>query len=181
MNKKLQTFELGRISESEFKASKKLPLTLVLDNIRSGLNIGSVFRTSDAFRLERVVLCGICAQPPHRDILKSALGATETVEWNYAEETTEAVGHLRENGYQIACVEQVEKSLELQDWLPKSSEKWALVLGNEVRGVQQDIIDHADVCLEIPQFGNKHSLNVSVCAGMVVWHYFLNAGQEILY
>lgn len=180
MNKKLKTIELGRISEEDFKSSKKIPLTIVLDNIRSGQNVGSVFRTSDAFRIEKIILCGICAQPPHRDILKTALGATETVEWEYTESVVEAVQRLRSEGYKLASVEQVERSTLLQGWSPTPEENWALVFGNEVKGVQQEVIDLSDICLEIPQFGSKHSLNIAVCTGMVVWHYYLNAGKSIL-
>jgi tRNA G18 (ribose-2'-O)-methylase SpoU len=180
MNKKLKTIELGRISEEEFKESKKIPLTLVLDNIRSGQNVGSVFRTSDAFRVEKVILCGICAKPPHRDILKTALGATETVAWEYIESAEDAIRGLQASGYQVASVEQVERSTMLQDWSPTPEDSWALVLGNEVRGVQQSVVDLSNLCLEIPQFGSKHSLNISVCAGMVIWQYYLSTGREIL-
>lgn len=180
MNKKLKTIELGRISEEDFKSSQKIPLTIVLDNIRSGQNVGSVFRTSDAFRVEKIILCGICAQPPHRDILKTALGATETVEWEYIESAVEAIQGLQSKGYKVASVEQVERSTLLQDWSPAPEENWALVLGNEVRGVQQEVVDLSDTCLEIPQFGSKHSLNIAVCTGMVVWHYYLSAGKSIL-
>ena len=176
MNKKLKNAELGRLKETEYAQSEKLPLTIVLDNIRSGLNIGSVFRTSDAFRLEQVLLCGICAQPPHRDILKSALGASSTVDWTYHESTLDAVNSLKEEGYRIGSIEQAEDSLDLQNWKPGINEKWAVVMGNEVKGVQQEIVDASDLCIEIPQFGTKHSLNISVCTGMVAWQYMIECG-----
>ncbi len=170
MHKKLQNEELNRISSEEFKQTKKTPLIIVLDNIRSLNNIGSVFRTADAFLLEGIYLCGITAQPPHRDIQKTALGATETVAWKYFETTVEALADLRQNNYNIASIEQVENSTMLNDFMVNSSnEKWALVFGNEVNGVEQEIINQSDVVIEIPQYGTKHSLNISVSAGIVVW------------
>ncbi|NQX91080.1 MAG: RNA methyltransferase [Flavobacteriales bacterium] len=173
MARKTPNSELRRLSDEAYKSAEKLPLTIVLDNIRSGLNVGSVFRTSDAFRLEKIILTGICAQPPHRDILKSALGATKTVEWEYVENPLEAVTHLQSQGYLVASLEQAEGSVMLQNWSPQLDQKWALVLGNEVKGVKQDVVDASDVVIEIPQFGTKHSLNISVSMGMAAWHYTL--------
>ena len=169
MHKKLQNEELNRISTDEFKQSEKTPLIIVLDNIRSLNNIGSVFRTADAFLIEAVYLCGITAQPPHRDIQKTALGATETVTWKYYENTTLALADLKQNQYKIASIEQTENSTMLNDFRVKPDEKWALVFGNEVNGVEQEIINQSDVVIEIPQYGTKHSLNISVSTGIVVW------------
>ncbi|MBI2280606.1 MAG: RNA methyltransferase [Bacteroidetes bacterium] len=169
MHKKLQNEELNRISTEEFKQTEKTPLIIVLDNIRSLNNIGSVFRTADAFLIEAVYLCGITAQPPHRDIQKTALGATETVTWKYFETTIQALVDLKQNQYKIASIEQTENSTMLNDFKVKPNEKWALVFGNEVNGVEQEIINQSDVVIEIPQYGTKHSLNISVSAGIVVW------------
>lgn len=169
MHKKLQNEELNRISTDEFKQTKKTPLIIVLDNIRSLNNIGSVFRTADAFLIEAVYLCGITAQPPHRDIQKTALGATETVTWKYFENTTLALADLKQKQYKIAAIEQTENSTMLNDFRVKLDEKWALVFGNEVNGVDQEIINQSDVVIEIPQYGTKHSLNISVSTGIVVW------------
>lgn len=180
MNKKLKLDELGRMKDEAFKSSKKIPLVLVLDNIRSGLNVGSVFRSADAFRVEEIMLCGICAQPPHRDILKSALGASEVVKWSYYRSSMDAIKQLQDRAFKIASIEQAENSCSLENWSPEGNEKWAVIFGNEVKGVQQELIDHSDLCIEIPQFGTKHSLNISVCAGMILWHYMLKCGlQEI--
>ena len=170
MNRKLKLQELNRIDISEFKSASKLPLVIVLDNIRSLNNIGSVFRTSDAFRIEKILLCGITAKPPHRDIQKTALGATETVEWGYYENTIDCIQELKQEGYEIASIEQAENTTFLHEYQPKN--KVAIVMGNEVKGVDQQVIDVSDVCIEIPQFGTKHSLNVSVCTGIVVWNIF---------
>lgn len=172
MNKKLKTIELNRLTNEEYLTVKKTPISIVLDNIRSLNNIGSVFRTSDAFRVEKIYLCGITAQPPHRDIQKTALGATETVEWEYYENTIDAINALKAEEYTVASIEQVENSIFLNDFQPKKNEKIALVLGNEVKGVQQEIINQSDYCIEIPQLGTKHSLNISVCCGVVVWDIF---------
>ncbi len=169
MHKKLQNEELNRISTEEFKQTKKTPLIIVLDNIRSLNNIGSVFRTADAFLIEAVYLCGITAQPPHRDIQKTALGATETVTWKYFETNIQALADLKQTQYKIASIEQTENSTMLNDFKVKPNEKWALVFGNEVNGVDQEIINQSDVVIEIPQYGTKHSLNISVSAGIVVW------------
>lgn len=169
MFKKLVNSELGRPSAEEYKEMEKLPVTLVLDNIRSQHNVGSAFRTSDAFLVEKVILCGICATPPTPEIHKSALGAEFSVEWSYVKETVDAVKELRRDGYTIVGVEQTVNSTSLSDFTPEPGKKYALVFGNEVKGVSQDVIDLCDMCLEIPQWGTKHSLNVSVSAGVVLW------------
>lgn len=170
--RKLLNEELDRLTVGEYKKSKKIPVMVVLDNIRSQNNIGSVFRTVDAFRLEGIFLCGITSTPPHREIHKTALGATESVRWEYREETTDTVLELKSKGYQILAVEQVEgaESLDLLKLSPEK--KYALVLGHEVRGVDQKVVDLSDLCIEIPQFGTKHSLNISVAAGVVIWEVF---------
>ena len=161
--------ELHRISVEEFRAAEKLPLTVVLDNVRSQNNIGSVFRTSDAFRVERICLCGICSTPPHRDIHKTALGAEESVAWSYHEETADCLQVLKEQGYRIYAVEQVDDSIKL-DALPESlGEKVAVVFGNEVEGVQEELLPLCDGSIEIPQQGTKHSLNISCAAAIVLW------------
>ena len=167
--RKLKLEELGRLSPEEYREREKLPVVLVLDSVRSGLNVGSIFRTADAFGLEKLVLCGITAQPPHREILKTAIGATETVAWSYEEEVVMALRTLKTKGYKILGVEQTDVSLPLQQvsWEPGAS--IALVLGNEVDGIQQAGLPMLDGAIEIPQFGTKHSLNVAVCAGIVVW------------
>lgn len=167
--KKLEA--LGRMNPMEFKAADKLPCIVVLDNIRSGLNVGSIFRTADAYRLKEVRLCGITAQPPQKDIRKSALGATESMDWTYWETTAEALADLKADGWKIASIEQAESSVSLEQWEP-GDHKWALVVGNEVRGVDQGVVNRSDAVLELPQFGTKHSLNVSVCAGIVVWEAY---------
>lgn len=172
MNKKLSLTELNRISVEEFKETKKLPLVIVLDNIRSMNNVGSVFRTSDAFVVEKIYLCGITPRPPHREINKTALGATETVEWEYCETTKEAIHKLRQENYSIYSIEQAENSIKLDKFIPKTNSKIGIIMGNEVDGVDQDIIDISDGVIEIPQFGTKHSLNISVTTGIVVWHLF---------
>lgn len=169
MYKKLQNDELNRISAEEMKSVEKNPVTIVLDNIRSLNNIGSVFRTADAFLMEQIYLCGITATPPHRDIQKTALGATETVNWKHFNTTLEAIELLKQKGYKIAAVEQTENSTFLNEFNINKDEKWALVFGNEVSGVDQEVINCCDVVVEIPQFGSKHSLNISVSAGVVLW------------
>ncbi|MBR3985962.1 MAG: RNA methyltransferase [Bacteroidales bacterium] len=169
MTHKLSMDELHRISVEEFKAADKLPLTVVLDNVRSQNNIGSVFRTSDAFRVERICLCGICSTPPHRDIHKTALGAEESVAWSYHEETADCIQALKVEGYKIYAVEQVDDSIKL-DALPESlGEKVAVVFGNEVEGVQEELLPLCDGSIEIPQQGTKHSLNISCAAAIVLW------------
>ena len=177
---KLKVTEMNRLSVEEFKAAEKLPLVVVLDNIRSLHNIGSVFRTAAAFRLERSVLCGITACPPHPEMHKTALGAELTVDWSYVNSTVDAVNSLHQAGYTVLAIEQAKNSLmldrltldQLMTAAPQSSPKLAVVMGNEVKGVQQEVIDRSDACIEIPQFGTKHSLNVSVTAGIVIWHFF---------
>lgn len=171
-HRKLKITELNRISAEEFKKADKLPLVVVLDNIRSLHNIGSVFRTSDAFRVECIYLCGITATPPHPEMHKTALGAEFTVDWKYVNNAVEAVDNLRREGYIVFSVEQAENSIMLEDMRLKQGKRYAVVLGNEVKGVQQEVIDHSDGCIEIPQYGTKHSLNVSVTAGIVIWDLF---------
>lgn len=170
--RKLLNDELDRLSVEEFKRVDKIPLTLVLDNVRSLNNIGSVFRTADAFRLEKIYLCGITATPPHREIHKTALGATESVRWEYKEKTVDAISELKQTGYQIFSVEQAEGALLLDQVQLADNQKYALVFGHEVRGVDQRVVDMSDHCLEIPQYGTKHSLNISVAAGIVIWELF---------
>ena len=174
--KKLLNEELNRLTVEEFKASAKIPVVVVLDNIRSLNNIGSAFRTSDAFRVKAMYLCGITAKPPHRDINKTALGATESVEWHYFEHTLEAVNQLKSEGYTIASVEQTENAVMLNDFSPDENASYALVFGNEVKGVEQNIVDNSHFALEIPQFGTKHSLNISVSVGVVLWHFVCKSG-----
>lgn len=170
--RKLKITELNRISVDEFKQTEKISLIVVLDNIRSLNNIGSVFRTSDAFLVEAIYLCGITATPPNVEIHKTALGAEDSVSWKYYEETTQAVTDLKSNGYIVSAIEQVENSISLEDIKPDKSKKYAVVLGNEVKGVQQLVVDICDNSIEIPQFGTKHSLNISVTAGIVIWDFF---------
>lgn len=172
MNRKLKITELNRISTEEFKEAEKLPLVVVLDNIRSLHNIGSVFRTSDAFRIECIYLCGITATPPHAEMHKTALGAEFTVDWKYVNNTVEAVDNLKNEGYTVYSVEQVEGSIMLNELTLDKNRNYAIVMGNEVKGVQQEVIDHSHGCIEIPQYGTKHSLNVSVTAGIVIWDLF---------
>ena len=210
MSRKLETEEIIRISTEEFKQAKKIPLVMVLDNVRSMHNIGSVFRTSDAYLIEKVILCGITAQPPHPEIHKSALGAEFSVDWEYYADTNETVEALKNQGYKVWAIEQAENSIMLQDFFKQSecspklgelskglrgmpnsqlsilspkaqrpsvlnsqfSTRYAVVMGNEVKGVQQSVIDRCEGCIELPQFGTKHSLNVSVTAGIVIWEFF---------
>jgi len=170
--KKLKLEELGRISIEEYKDAPKTPLIIVLDNIRSLNNIGSVFRTSDAFRIEKIYLCGITAQPPNRDIHKTALGATDSVDWEYVEDTTDLVLRLNEDGVDTYAIEQAKDSIKLNDFTPTPGKKTAIVMGNEVEGVQQEVIYACKGVIEIPQIGTKHSLNISVCTGVVIWDLF---------
>lgn len=167
--RKLRNDELNRLSLEKYRSSRKNPIIVVLDNVRSLNNIGSVFRTCDGFRIEKLILCGISSHPPHRDIHKTALGAEESVEWEYFSETKDALSRLKADGYLIVSVEQVENSISLNDYKPSSHQPVALVFGHEVKGVQQEIIDLSDFCIEIPQHGTKHSLNVSVSVGIVLW------------
>jgi len=170
--RKLRNIELNRKSIEEFKETEKLPFAVVLDNIRSLNNIGSVFRTSDAFLIDRVYLCGITACPPNKEIHKTALGATKSVDWAYFESTKEAVLQLKKENYRIISIEQVENSISLADFKIEDGEKYAFIFGHEVKGVQQEIVDLSDSCVEIPQYGTKHSLNISVSAGVVLWEMF---------
>lgn len=169
--RKLKITELNRITAEEFKAAEKLPLVVVLDHVRSLYNVGSVFRSSDAFRVDSICLCGITATPPHAEIHKTALGAEDTVDWKYYARTQDAVRDLKSAGWEVWAVEQVEGSVMLQDFEPEKGKKYAIVLGNEVKGVQQEVVDQCDGCIEIPQFGTKHSLNVSVTAGILIWDF----------
>ena len=170
--RKLKNNELGRISIDEFKQTKKTPLIVVLDNIRSLNNVGSVFRTSDAFLIEKIYLCGITATPPNKDIHKTALGATDSVTWEYVEDTLTLIQKLKDSKIKILAIEQAENSTMLDDFTPEKNQKYAVVMGNEVKGVQQEVVSAADVCLEIPQLGTKHSLNISVSCGVVLWDLF---------
>lgn len=170
--KKLRTHELQRIDLQTYQSSKKLPLVIVLDNVRSMNNIGSIFRTSDAYLVAEIMLCGISACPPHHDIHKTALGAEDAVKWSYYEDTCEAIKVLKSRNYQVYAVEQATDSIMLDTWEMDVSRKYAFVLGNEVRGVQQAVIDLCDYCLELPQHGTKHSLNVSIAGGIIIWEAY---------
>ena len=164
--------DLRRISTAQFKQTRKIPLVVVLDNVRSEMNVGSIFRTADAFVVERIVLCGITAAPPMPEIHKTALGAEESVEWTYCQSTAEAVDELHSKGYKIYSVEQVHGSTSLQQMAVDNSTKYAIILGNEVKGVGQEVVDASDGCIELPQCGTKHSLNVANTAAIVMWHFF---------
>ncbi|MCB9225158.1 MAG: RNA methyltransferase [Crocinitomicaceae bacterium] len=170
MNRKLKLQELGRLSVDEYRTAEKTPLVIILDNIRSLNNIGSVFRTADCFRVSKIYLCGITATPPHRDIHKTAIGATESVDWEYVDSTLDLVRKLQDEGWQCYAIEQVENSISLEKFEPGTNT--AIIFGNEVDGVQQEVIDQCDGCIEVPQFGTKHSLNISVCTGIVVWDLY---------
>ncbi|MBR4481020.1 MAG: RNA methyltransferase [Prevotella sp.] len=172
--KKLRTIEMQRLSVEEFREAEKLPLVVVLDDVRSMYNVGSVFRTGDAFRIEAVFLCGITSTPPSTEIHKTALGAEDSVAWQYYKTALEAVESLKAKGYEVLAVEQAHGSTMLQDFKPLSGKKYAVVFGNEVKGVHQEVVDASDGCLEIPQYGTKHSLNVSVTAGIVIWYFGSN-------
>ena len=174
MFRKLLNSELGRMSAAEYKEADKAPFVLVLDNVRSQHNIGSAFRTCDAFRVGKICLCGISSTPPTPEIHKAALGAEFSVDWEHFDSALEAVAQLREAGYTILSVEQAEGATQLQDFRPETGRRYALVFGNEVHGVAQDVVDASDGCLEIPQYGTKHSLNVSVSIGIVLWNIILN-------
>ncbi|WP_157501213.1 RNA methyltransferase [Echinicola vietnamensis] len=174
--KKLSMDELNRLSVDEFKSSDKIPLVIVLDNIRSLNNVGSAFRTSDAFRIQKIYLCGITGTPPHRDIQKTALGATDSVEWEYAGSTLDAIASLKQQGFTICSMEQVEESTKLNTFSPKAGEQYALVFGNEVFGVEEEVILASDHVLEIPQMGTKHSLNISVSMGIAIWDFVSKLG-----
>jgi 23S rRNA (guanosine2251-2'-O)-methyltransferase len=170
--RKLKNKELGRMTVEQFKTSEKNPVVIILDNVRSMHNVGSIFRTSDAFAIEKIYLCGITAQPPHREIEKTALGATNSVEWKYAEHTSDVVKELKEKGYHVYSIEQVENSISLDDFNP-GSEKLALIFGNEVEGVSEEVVRSSDGVIEIPQFGTKHSFNIVVSTGIVLWDIFV--------
>lgn len=170
--RKLKNNELNRLSVDEFKKSNKTPIVVILDNIRSLNNVGSVFRTSDAFLIEKIYLCGITATPPNKDIHKTALGATESVNWEYYKNTSDIVAQLKKDNYKIISIEQTEQAIMLNDFAIEHNVKYAIIFGNEVKGVQQEIVNLSDYCIEIPQFGTKHSLNISVSAGIVIWELF---------
>ena len=172
MMRKLSNDELPRLTVEDFKTAEKIPLVVVLDNVRSSNNIGSIFRTSDAFLVKKLYLCGICAKPPDKEIHKTALGAEFSVDWEYFKTTEEAVHSLKNEGYTIIAIEQVEGSISLLDYSPEVNEKVALVFGNEVKGVQQEVVYLCDKTIEIPQFGTKHSFNIAVSAGIVLWEFF---------
>lgn len=170
--RKLKLDELNRPDIAEFKTQEKLPVVAVLDNVRSMHNVGSIFRTADGFALEKVVLCGITAQPPHREIEKTALGATQSVEWVHYADTVAAVDDLRAQGYEIIAIEQAENSTMLHTYKPDTDKKYALIFGNEVDGVSNEVMAKIDECIEIPQFGTKHSFNIVISAGIVFWDFF---------
>jgi 23S rRNA (guanosine2251-2'-O)-methyltransferase len=169
VKRKLKNEELDRLQIDEFKIAEKNPFVIVLDNVRSLNNIGSIFRTSDAFLVEKIFLCGITATPPNKEIYKTALGATESVEWEYFSDTLSAIDHLNKGGYVVAALEQTEKSVMLNDFIPEKKKKYALVFGHEIKGVGQEVIDASDLTIEIPQFGTKHSFNIVVSVGIVLW------------
>lgn len=169
--RKIRTIEIQRLSIEEFKEADKLPLIVVLDDVRSMYNVGSVFRTCDAFRVEAVYLCGISCTPPATEIHKTALGAEDSVNWKYFKTALEAVNELKKEGYQVLSVEQVEHSTKLQTFIPQEGQRYAVILGNEVKGVHQEVVDASDGCLEIPQLGTKHSMNVSVTAGIIIYKF----------
>lgn len=169
--RKLEVTELNRITTEEYKSAKKLPLVVVLDNVRSMYNVGSVFRTADAFRIEKICLCGITSTPPHSEIHKTALGAEMSVDWQSYADAVQAVKDLKEQGYYVYSIEQVEGSVKLPELKLEKDTKYAVVLGNEVKGVDQKVVDISDGCIEIPQYGTKHSLNVSVTAGIIMWSF----------
>lgn len=177
--RKLKVEELNRIDIETFKKAPKIGLTVVLDNIRSLNNIGAVFRTSDAFRVEEILLCGITAKPPHVDIHKTALGAEDSVNWRYFDETLDALCELKADGYTIYSIEQAENSTSLSDLSLNMDKKYAIVLGHEVHGVQQSVIDASHGCIEIPQYGTKHSLNIAVATGIVVWEFYSQIKEKI--
>ena len=170
--KKLKNSELSRLSIDEFKNSSKTPVIVILDNIRSAHNVGSIFRTCDAFLIDKIILCGITAIPPNKEIRKTALGSSESVDWRYYKNTEEVIMKLKKKDYEIIAVEQANKSIKLESFRPENEKKYAIIFGNEIKGISQKIIDNSDSVIEIPQFGTKHSLNVSVSAGIVIWDIF---------
>lgn len=173
-NRKLLNIELGRVSAQEYKQLPQSGIVMVLDNIRSAHNVGSAFRTADSFKIDKVWLCGICAVPPSAEIHKSALGAEDSVEWEHVKDTMDAIRRLKEDGYTIVSAEQTVGSVMLDTFVPEADKKYAVVFGNEVAGVSQDVVDASDFALEIPQYGTKHSLNVSVSIGVILWHFKLH-------
>ncbi len=177
--RKLKNSELDRLSVEEFKETEKTSLIVILDNIRSLNNIGSVFRTSDAFLIEKIYLCGITAKPPHKDIHKTALGSTDTVVWEYVKDTLTLVGKLKAEGIKVISIEQAEHATMLNDFTPQPQTTYAIVFGNEVKGVQQKVVDASDIVIEIPQYGTKHSLNISVSCGVVIWDLFCKLKKPI--
>jgi tRNA G18 (ribose-2'-O)-methylase SpoU len=166
--------ELGRVSAEEYRDLPESGLVLVLDNIRSAHNVGSAFRTADSFKIDKIYLCGICAVPPSAEIHKSALGAEDSVQWEHVDDTMDAIRRLKDQGYTVVSAEQAVDSVMLDRFIPSKDERYAVVFGNEVAGVRQDVVDASDMVLEIPQFGTKHSLNVSVSVGVILWHLKLN-------
>lgn len=168
---KLKLEELNRVSVEEFKKQEKLPVVVILDNVRSMHNVGSIFRTSDGFAVEQIILCGITGQPPHREIEKTALGATQSINWLFYTNTIAAIEDLRQKGYKILAVEQANNSTKLNDFKPQTTDKYALIFGNEVNGVSDEAMQLIDECIEIPQFGTKHSFNIVVSAGIVLWDF----------
>jgi tRNA G18 (ribose-2'-O)-methylase SpoU len=169
--RKLKLDELGRLDRTGYQSADKIPITVILDNIRSGMNVGSFFRTSDAYRIEHIILCGITARPPHKEILKTAIGATDTVTWSYVKDVSEAVTQVRSDGYHIVGIEQTDESTRLAHYKVSTDKKYALVFGNEVNGLSAEVLPLLDECIEIAQYGTKYSLNVSVCGGVVLWHF----------
>ncbi|WP_424962902.1 RNA methyltransferase [Ekhidna sp.] len=169
--RKIKNEELDRLSPEEFKIAEKIPAVLVLDDVRSAMNVGSAFRTSDAFRIEKIYLCGITAQPPHREINKTALGAQDSVEWDHVESISDCISQLKKDGYQVVAVEQADESTSLLDFEVEGDKKYGFVFGNEVFGVNDKVVETADTVLEIPQYGTKHSLNISVSIGVVLWDF----------
>ena len=169
---KLTSDELNRVGLEEFKAQDKLPVVVILDNVRSMHNVGSAFRTGDGFAIEKMILCGITARPPHREIEKTALGATQSVEWVHYEDTLDAIKELIENGYEIIAIEQASESIMLNTFKPEQTKKYALIFGNEVNGVSDEVMATIDKCIEIPQFGTKHSFNIVISAGIVLWDFY---------
>lgn len=176
-NRKLKNSELDRIDVAEYKIATKTPLIIILDNIRSLNNIGSVFRTADAFLVKKIYLCGITAKPPHKDIQKTALGATDSVTWEYVENTLDVIKKLRDEGVFIASIEQAQLAVNLAEFTIQKEKTYAIIFGNEVKGVQQKVVSASDAVIEIPQFGTKHSLNISVSVGVVVWDLFVKLGK----
>lgn len=177
-HRKLKNSELERLSPEEYKTSKKTPLIIILDNIRSLNNIGSVFRTSDAFLIKKIYLCGITATPPHKDIHKTALGATDSVDWEYVSETISLVEKLKKEGVSIVSIEQSEDSVSLENFNVSKNTTYAIVFGNEVKGVQQEVVSNSNTVIEIPQYGTKHSLNISVSCGVVIWDLFVKLSNR---